>query len=445
MGFFLGIDIGTTKAAVVVYEPDTGSLLAAASQATRAACPVPLPGADEQNPNSIISVLQKLCAKIPAELLSSIEGIGITGQMHGVTLRKDDGSLSNLITWRDRRASFDGSLPKLAAKPGCSGLSDGFGLTSLAWLASKKLLTSEWVAAATIQDILAMELCGLTRPMTDYCDAASWGLFDLQKIDWNRKAIKALDIPERLLPDLRPPGAKAGFLCRKWAKKLRLEAGTPVMVATGDNQASLFATEKNPERELYLTVGTGAQLSIVLSEEEAFSRPLPKGVELRPYFGGRVIVVSATLCGGESFAWLVKSMHGVLRDFGVSIPKETETYKRLDELAMRSLNSGLRFSPSFIGERHDHSLRGSINGMRLDNFNAGALAASMAEGIFRNMKELMPAWAFEGRDRIIASGNALRRLLILQTQARRIFKVPLTIPETCEEAACGAAKLAAQV
>jgi sugar (pentulose or hexulose) kinase len=112
---------------------------------------------------------------------------------------------------------------------------------------------------------------------------------------------------------------------------------------------------------------------------------------------------------------------------------------------MNSVDKGLRFKPSFLGERHDPTLRASIEGIGLDNFDAGALASALAEGILLNMREMMPAWAFEGRSRAVASGNALRKLSIMRHHARRVFGLPLTLPESREEAACGAAIVASRL
>ena len=40
--------------------------------------------------------------------------------------------------------------------------------------------------------------------------------------------------------------------------------GTPVAVATGDNPASLYASLEDPEQEIALTIGTAAQLGVVV-------------------------------------------------------------------------------------------------------------------------------------------------------------------------------------
>jgi sugar (pentulose or hexulose) kinase len=63
-------------------------------------------------------------------------------------------------------------------------------------------------------------------------------------------------------------------------------------------------------------------------------------------------------------------------------------------------------------------------------------------GIIGNMKDMIPADFLENRERIIASGNAMRRNELLVKAAERIFKKDISILEGREEAACGAARLA---
>lgn len=442
---YLGLDIGTTKVAAAIYSLSAGKPIAVASIAAKADLPSKVEGGHEQDPNEIFDKLLGLVRKLPAKAREGVSAIGVAGQMHGVLLMTEDGGLSPLMTWKDRRASVDGSFRDIFAKPGCAGLRDGFGFTTLAWMAAHKALDGRWSAAATVQDAFVAQLCGLRHPLCDHADAASWGLFDLFKGVWDMDAIDALGIPRRLLPELAAPGAKAGTLCGEWAKLLGLAEGLPVAVATGDNQASALATSEEPDKELYLSVGTGAQLSVALKPEDVSGKPLTPGMELRPFFDGRLLAVVAPLCGGESFAWLANAVKRTFTDFGMDAPSESELYRRIDELAMRSLDSGLEFKPNFIGERHAPLQRASIEGIGLENFDTGSLAAALAAGIMSNMKSMMAPWALEGRGRIMGSGNALRRLSIMKVQARKVYGLPLTVSDMREEAACGAAKLASRI
>jgi hypothetical protein len=83
-------------------------------------------------------------------------------------------------------------------------------------------------------------------------------------------------------------------------------------------------------------------------------------------------------------------------------------------------------------------------GLTMDNFRLGAVARGLARGIVRNLRGMLPAAALRGRRRVVGSGNALRRVPLLQAMVREEFGPPLVLSAGREEAATGAARLAAQ-
>ena len=442
MSIALGIDIGTTKAAAVLFDAKERRLLDSASLDTKADLPSPV-GFHEQDPERIFSTIDALLDSVDPKIKAEVASIGVTGQMHGVVLASGD-KLSRLVTWKDRRCSADGSLSNFKKLPGCRSLKDGFGFSTLAWLASKGEL-SAWRSACTIHDLLVARLCSLARPLIDPADAASWGLFDIYSNSWDVKAIAALGVSAAILPELVASGSAAGRLSTSYAGRWGLPQGIPVSVATGDNQASILATAKDFESEVYLTVGTGAQLSIAVKAADAKVNAGSQAMELRPFFDGRLLAVAAPLCGGQAFAWLVKGLRRSLQDLGVEAPAEAALYKRLDVLAMDSFESPLDFKTNFLGERHAPELKGGISGFSMENATLGNIASSLAGGIFENMRSMMPSWVFEGRESLVASGNAMRRLEIMKAKATSVFKLPLVIPDSKEEAACGAALLSSRL
>jgi len=290
-----------------------------------------------------------------------------------------------------------------------------------------------------------MRLCGRTQALTDPTDAASWGLFDLRTLNWDACAVEAAGLPCALLPEVRPCGSRAGALASEWAADLGLPAGLPVAVALGDNQASLLATLHEPERELAMTLGTGGQLSAILPA----GTPVPWELlaathEYRPFPGGRFAVVAASLCGGAAWAWLPERIAHWARELHIPCPAADELFARLDELGLAAQDV-LRVRPSFLGERHAGSLRGSIENLDLTNLTLGNLARGLALGILANLKEMLPPSVLRNRARVVGSGNALRRSRLLQALVPQVFELPLTLTAGQEEAAVGAALNAANL
>jgi sedoheptulokinase len=100
-------------------------------------------------------------------------------------------------------------------------------------------------------------------------------------------------------------------------------------------------------------------------------------------------------------------------------------------------------APHFLGERATPELRAAITGIDLANFRLGPLARALAWSIAGNLKSMLPAFAWAGRRSVAASGNALRRNPLLRVAAEEVFGLPLRLTEAGEEAAVGAALLAA--
>ena len=347
--------------------------------------------------------------------------------MHGVVVLDRHGEpLGPLVTWQDQRCLADGFLSELRQQTG-SLLHAGYGCATLAWLYAHAAMSADAVAAATIHDLAVMRLTGAAMPLTDPTDAASWGLFDLMHNVWDVDAVRATGIPVSLLPEVRPCGSRAGVLGTEFATVLGLPAGIPVAVAIGDNQASLLAVLRDPERELALTLGTGGQASAIFpmaAKLPALSADGP--CEYRPFPGGRIALVAASLCGGASWAWLIVTFTAWLKACDLPLPSRDELYERFNTLGLAAADT-LTVDPRFFGERGTPAVRGAITGIDATNGTPGALARGLARGICTVLHDLLPPAALVGRVRLCGSGNALRRNRLLQQMAAEVFALPLVL------------------
>jgi sedoheptulokinase len=433
----LGIDIGTGKVAAVVVDA-AGAVVASAARAHHADLPRPA-GRAEQDVGKLLAAVGAVVRELPEQLRRQVRAVGVTGQMHGVALVDAAGEpITPLITWQDQRCLEGTFLADLSARAGRQ-LRTGYGCATLAWLAAHGQLPPRAACGCTIGDLLVARLCGLSRPVTDPTDAMSWGLFDPAALDWDAAAVAAGGIPAELLPKVLPCGATAGRTTAGLAGEWGIAQGIPVAVALGDNQASLLATLDRPAEELALTLGTGGQLSAIVDAV----RPLPPAspAEYRPFPGGRVALVAASLAGGSAWAWLAQAARAWLTDLGAPCPADNALYARLNELGLRA-EGGPDFRPLFFGERHNPALRGIIADIGPGNFSLGQVARSLARGIVTNLKEMLPPEAWIGRRAVVGSGNALGRNPLLQAMAREVLGLPLRLSPANEEAARGAARLA---
>jgi len=433
----LGVDIGTTKIAACLVRLD-GRTEAVSSIAHEADVTSP-PDYSEQDARLILKKTRDAISRLPREKLSAVRAVGVTGQMHGVVLTDVDGQpMTPLVTWQDKRSLSNGYLDEIVAETG-HNLRAGFGSVTLGWLSANNRIPDNAKWAATIQDCFVRQICDLSRPVTDTTDAASWGLFNLDELNWDFDAIATTGIPAEFLPEVLLCGSKAGQVCASSARELGIPKDIPVAAAMGDNQASLLATLNDYDDEIGLTLGTGGQVAVVLPPgQELKPLSLQSKYEYRPFVNDRMLIVGSCLAGGSAWAWLASTVEIWCASLGLSPLARDEIFQRLSDLGLAA-GEKLRIRPHFAGERHDSSLTASIEGIRFDNFDLGQVSRALAIGIMENLKDMLPQDIFTSRSRVVGSGNALRRTPLLQKMAEQVFGMPLRICDLQEEAAYGAA------
>lgn len=425
----LGIDLGTTKVAVAVVDRD-GAQVHAASREHHAGTPT-ADGRAEQDAERILATATTLVRSLPPVLRHRIGAIGLTGQMHGVVLHDGAGlSCSPLVTWQDRRTAGDPDLlPRLTQRLG-RPIHAGYGLATLAWWAAHGGLRPD-AHAATIHGLLAARWAGMARAPIDPGDAHAWG---------GSEPVE--NVPAAILPVLVPTGSPIGSLIPSVAADLGLAAGIPLAAPLGDNQASLRATIADADRDCAFTIGTGCQCSVLVPR--SWSGDPPAACERRPFDVDHDALVSAPLAGGAAWKWLAETVRSWIADCGVAAPPLDAVFARLDTLGLAATDR-LTIHPHLAGERHDTSLTGSILGLTLTSGSLGEVARAMARGIARNALRGLPASVMASRTRLVASGNALRRSALLRAMAEAEAGLPLVLIDRTEEAATGAALVAARL
>lgn len=461
MALYVGLDVGTTTLSAVVLDADTGGLLARNTVGHAAYVPSGKAGRLERVELDL-EKLRGLIVQVLAETVAAmstrreeVHGLGVTGQMHGLALLNPDTTpLRPAITWQDRRVeerlpgeeetylqrfiSLSGG-PSAFERMGCLPAAGYLGPT-LFWLRLHDQLPPWPAQVCFIPDAAVAFLTGGT-PCTDPTNGGSSGMFDIVSPGWHWPVIERLGLPREIFPQVRESGAQAGELLPAAAAKTGLRAGTPVFVALGDNQASFLGSVREPRDSLLINVGTGGQISVLL---DTFQR-LP-GLDTRYFPGGRYLVVGAGSFGGRTYRYL----RDFFRQVGVAFfggSGDEELYEKMTRLAaaVPPGSDGLDCCPVFTGTRIDSSARGRFSGISPQNLTPGHLGRALLEGLakgflslYNQMRPLVGERAY-----MVGAGNGLRRNCLLAETLARTFGVPLHITAQEEEAAMGAALLAA--
>ncbi|MCW4001955.1 MAG: FGGY family carbohydrate kinase [Candidatus Bathyarchaeota archaeon] len=459
MGLFIGVDVGTTKIAALILDTSSGNIkvirvVPNSSETTDTQHKAR--GWSEWDAEKAVELTYEAMVKATAHNTSQeIEGIGVTGQMHGTVLVSGDHRvLTPFIGWQDRRCdekihgenvSYINRMTELAGKDGFSREgchpATGYMGSTLFWLKENRTIPSEPATACFLPDYVVMAMTG-QPPVTDPTNASSSGIFDVISREWDYNLIRKLQLHCDLLPEVRNSSEVLGGLTAEAAKKTGLQQGTPVCVACGDNQASFLGSVASPRKDTLVNIGTGGQVSVWVPEYTSI-----KGVDTRCYFDENYLLVGAGTCGGRSYALLKRFFLRIGRAF-FGAKGDEELYDEMTRLAagVPPNSDDLRFEPLFTGTRLDPALRASLLGMSESNFTPGHLARALLEGVagrFKGLYDEMLQSSVSPRIRLVGSGNGLRKNALLTKILSDTFNMPLLIPLNTEEAALGAAILSA--
>lgn len=462
MTIVLGVDLGTTKITCVAMELSTRRLLSVATTANDANVTSDLDrsrGRSEWNVDRIVSqgiACLKLVAEQLADQARQVSAIGVTGQQHGMLLVNDQQQpVTPLMNWQDRRTldPFPGKdhswLEQARSllgedvwrRTGCR-LQPGFMAGTLFWLKSQQQISPD-SKALFVMDYFASLLAAVPAVTEPSC-AGSSGVFNVRSRHWDQEAIAALGLPRSLFPEICEADCPIGHLAADVALQTGLPRGIPISPPIGDHQASFLGSVFDRDESLLVNVGTGAQVAVYTNEFD-FAPP----IELRPFPGGGNLLSNVGLAGGWSYQVLEQFFHDVGKAV-YQLDAPAPLYATLNQLAASVPEGaeGLRCEPLFAGTRLDPTVRGTLSGLSPQNFTARHLARAVLEGMGRSLQNgYAEIERITGRrqTRLIAAGNGLRENPVLSAIVAKAFGLPMEFTEFREEAACGAAFIAARL
>lgn len=427
----LGIDIGTTTITCLLLNTDKKSVIKSCTLKNDSFI------AGEaferlQDPQTIINTVKAAVKEVCAD--ASPDAVGVTGQMHGILyLDKDNTPCSPLMIWQDERGNEIYKDTKTYAEylTEATGIkaATGFGLTTHFYNIKNNKVPQNAVSLSTIHDYLVSVLTN-EKVVTHSSDAASLGFFDLEKLCFDENALKLVGIDKDFLPKVVTDTSIAGKTNCDF-----LPVGIPVSVAIGDNQASFLGSVAEPQKSVLVNVGTGSQVSFVTKSAAA-----PSCGEIRPLTDGEYLFVGSSLCGGRAYAILKNFFSLCAEMLGGS---DADLYKKMDELSadVFNLTDELFVNCEFCGSRENPKKRGSIENIGTENFTPQKLICGVLKGVSTELKtmysEAEMLLSFEP-EKLVCSGNGLRKSEIWRNIFSRDFSIPAELPLHSEEAAIGA-------
>lgn len=444
----VAVDVGTTATKALVVRRD-GRVLA------RAAVEYPLhtpePGAAEQNPDELLEAIVRAVRRAlesAGAAARDVAALSFSSAMHGLIAFDGDGRpLTSCITWADTRAAPYAAM--LRDRPEGAALYTRTGtplhpmspLVKLMWLRDRRPDVVERASMfAGVKEYALFRLYG--RWVVDQSLASATGLFELRRLDWDGEALRLSGVERARLPEPVPATAVLEGLDPEYARAMGLSPDVPAVVGASDGTLANLGVGAVRPGVVAVTIGTSGAVRGVAGEPVVD----PKGrLFCYALVPGMWVVGGPINNGGVALRWArdclaFAAAREAYRD-GV------DPYERMTDVAAQAPPGagGLLFLPFLTGERApvwDADARGVLFGLDIRHGLPHVLRAVM-EGVVFAVRSVAGALAeLAGPLREVRATGGFARSPLWRQMLADALGVPVTVTDTVEGSAVGAAKLA---
>ncbi|ESP62849.1 Glycerol kinase [Smithella sp. ME-1] len=442
--YILSLDQGTTSSRAILYDRN-GNVAGTAQKEFKQL--YPKAGWVEHDPMEIwgsqSGVVSELLATT-AIFAEEIAAIGITNQRETTVVweRKTGKPVYNAIVWQCRRTAE--ICDELKAKGLEKYIKENTGLVIDAYFSGTKI---KWILDnvegardkakngdllfGTIDTWLIWNLTKGKIHVTDYSNASRTMLYNIKELKWDKKILKELDIPESMLPEVKPSSTVYGYTDSKV-----FGAEIPIAGDAGDQQAALFGQACYTPGMVKNTYGTGCFMLMLTGEKLVHSQnglltTIAWGINNKVEYA----LEGSIFVAGAAIQWLRDSMK-LIYD-----AKDSEYFATRVEDSL-----GVYVVPAFVGlgaPYWDMYARGAILGLTRGTTRNHIIRATLESIAYqtRDVLELMRNECSLDLCELRVDGGACTNNFLMQFQAD-ILGVPVERPEIIETTAMGAAYLA---
>jgi glycerol kinase len=442
--FILALDQGTTSCRAILFDIDARIVGMCQKEITQI---YPKPGWVEHDPIEIFNTQIEVAGNLLSEKNISpayIETIGLTNQRETTILwdKRDGKPVYNAIVWQDTRTNEACKHLKNSDKNTYINEVTGlvidsyFSATKIKWILENIPGVREEsikgnILFGTIDSWLLWKLTGGKSHNTDYSNASRTMLFNIHELKWDKKILELLDIPEQILPEVKPSSSDFGLTSAEI-----FGSQIPITGIAGDQQAALFGHACFEKGMLKNTYGTGCFMLMntgytAIRSKHGLLTTIAWGIDDKVEYA----LEGSVFIAGAAVQWL--------RDNMKIIKHASET----DAIAS-SINDtkGVYFVPAFTGlgtPYWDMNACGALIGLRRDTAFA-EITRAVLESIAYQTKDVIESMREDSCMEIKilkVDGGAVANEFLMQFQCD-ILNLPVERPDIIESTAQGAAFLA---
>lgn len=235
----------------------------------------------EHDAAALLDSVERSVDAVAAELgtrLGALEAAGIATQRSSLVCasRSSGRALTPVLSWQDRRgledmAAFAPEAERIRTITGLQ-LSPHYGVAKLRWClahdrATRRALAAGDLVMAPLVTLLTHALGGDDTWRIDPANASRTLLMDLATGDWSSELVGLFGIPAGVLPQMSASRDAYGSI-RCGSRQV------PLVVATGDQPAALFAAGAPAPGTALVNMGTGAFIQAVTGVAPVTDRAL---------------------------------------------------------------------------------------------------------------------------------------------------------------------------
>jgi sugar (pentulose or hexulose) kinase len=269
--YFLGIDVGTQGARVVIIDVK-GNMIGSSEESF----PLNSQFREEQSPqmwwDSCLGCLKNILKKNNEQIkLDNVKAVSVTSTSGTVIpLDGNNEPLHNAIMYSDKRSVDEARVCQKAAlqyhSDGYTGFNTSSGLSKMVWFVQnypeKVQKLSKWCHAA---DFIIGKLSG-NWGISDYTNVLKSG-YDVGKQEWPEYLFEHLPLKKEWLPKVVPSGSPVGTLLPSLTSELGLNKEVRVVAGMTDGCASQIASGAVNLGDWNTTIGTTLVIKGVTEKE----------------------------------------------------------------------------------------------------------------------------------------------------------------------------------
>ncbi len=437
MGYWLGIDQGTSQTTAVVV--DTQSRVVARN-AVKLPAHFPKPGWVEQDPNAILAGVRQAVAPLLDAYPIQTVGFDNQGETFLLWAAHSGEPVTPAIVWQDQRAAA--LCRRLAPEMDARRLQQKTGLRLDSYFSAPKLrfvleqdaglrraAHAGQLRFGTVESWVLWKLSAGRLHVTDPSTASRTLLFDINRLAWDDELLAWFGVPPALLPQVVPSSGCVGEI--DWGSGHTL----PLHALLVDQQAALFGQACFARGDAKCTLGTGTFLlmntgpHLHLSQHGLLATIAWQVDDTTTY-----ALDGGDFAAGAAVQWLVDGL-ALLPDAPAS-----------EALAQASTDPDVIFVPALAGLAAPHwqpQARGAFLGLSQATTRAD-LVRAVLDGIVLRIHDLVQAMQ---RD----TGSAIARLKVdggpsanhyLMQRLADILQIDIHVAANSEATAAGVAHLA---